>query len=615
MKKTKYYAWMMAAALAMTGCSDEMEGPGNGPGTTVEGETGYVKIALNLPSTSGSTLRADTDNSGVTFDDGDEYEYDVNDVILALFYGANENTATLQSAYSLTGSWTDIENDENITRYLSNVQSIPMPSENEKVFALVIVNKSGYFNVTSDNKLQYDANGSTPANLGDGTNLASFYSTANTITSVDISKIAKTPTNTGDKGNFLMLNAPISDGPALTTAMPDDHKVTTLVELPVYDSQDDAEAGGATDIYVERAVAKVSVTATATEIDADGTNYDGLAISFSHWALQTANKKMFVIRNVYVIDASTVMPETSPAWKTWDGYYVGTEANRFYGTTPNPYRVYWGVDPNYFSKITDSDGATTNMDANFTVIRPGDSNIKWIDMPTAETPTCAYCAENTTTAETMESENQLTGVLLEATVGDGTNFFMLENELTIYLEDDFLALVTNALNRSETTGVPLTDGQSVALKSGLTKGLEIVQDSEEDGAAKLTDLLEIKTSDSSPSALSADQQSAIFTALGSTIHFYCDGKTYYYTSMIKHFGDNPTTADESSSVDYEEEKHLGRYGVLRNNWYELDITSVTGIGDVDIPDVPVTPPDQTQRFINARINILSWARRAQSVEL
>ena len=78
MKKTKYYAWMMAAALAMTGCSDEMEGPGDGPGTTIDGEMGYIKVALNLPTTSGTSTRAND-----VFDDGITAEYDVNNIIIA----------------------------------------------------------------------------------------------------------------------------------------------------------------------------------------------------------------------------------------------------------------------------------------------------------------------------------------------------------------------------------------------------------------------------------------------------------------------------------------------------------------------------------------------------
>ena len=119
----------------------------------------------------------------------------------------------------------------------------------------------------------------------------------------------------------------------------------------------------------------------------------------------------------------------------------------------------------------------------------------------------------------------------------------------------------------------------------------------------------------------------IWNLCGDEIKYYNKGVTYYYTSLIKHFGDNPTeyesdadgnneggTADEGAF--YEEAKHLGRYGVLRNNWYELNITSVSGPGEPEIPE-PEDPdrPDGTHSFINAQINILSWAKRTQDVEL
>ena len=56
--------------------------------------------------------------------------------------------------------------------------------------------------------------------------------------------------------------------------------------------------------------------------------------------------------------------------------------------------------------------------------------------------------------------------------------------------------------------------------------------------------------------------------------------------------------------------------MLRNNWYELNITSVSGPGEPEIPE-PEDPdrPDGTHSFINAQINILSWAKRTQDVEL
>lgn len=64
-----------------------------------------------------------------------------------------------------------------------------------------------------------------------------------------------------------------------------------------------------------------------------------------------------------------------------------------------------------------------------------------------------------------------------------------------------------------------------------------------------------------------------------------------------------------------DEKFLGRYGVLRNNWYDLGINSISGVGSPVIPKAPDTPDDELESFISVRINVLSWAKRTQREDL
>ena len=110
------------------------------------------------------------------------------------------------------------------------------------------------------------------------------------------------------------------------------------------------------------------------------------------------------------------------------------------------------------------------------------------------------------------------------------------------------------------------------------------------------------------------------------INYYQTGKTYYWTRPIKHFGDyytpiykNGLPADYYDDArDYNDNDHLGRYGVVRNNWYELNITSVSGPGYPEIPEIPTDPgdPDDSgEGFVKMEINILSWAKRTQDVNL
>lgn len=95
--------------------------------------------------------------------------------------------------------------------------------------------------------------------------------------------------------------------------------------------------------------------------------------------------------------------------------------------------------------------------------------------------------------------------------------------------------------------------------------------------------------------------------------------------MIKHFGDeltpwNPST--KTSGISYptpNEANWLGRYGVLRNNWYDLDITDVSRLGaatpeELDVKNDP-TPDDNLKSYISVKINVLSWAKRTQGAIL
>ena len=89
MKMRIYFLSMLASiGLILVGCSDDL---GDGPGNEVlSGDKGYVKIAINLPTTSGQVTRSENDD----FYDGSANEYKVNSVNLILFSGLSESKAT-----------------------------------------------------------------------------------------------------------------------------------------------------------------------------------------------------------------------------------------------------------------------------------------------------------------------------------------------------------------------------------------------------------------------------------------------------------------------------------------------------------------------------------------
>lgn len=99
------------------------------------------------------------------------------------------------------------------------------------------------------------------------------------------------------------------------------------------------------------------------------------------------------------------------------------------------------------------------------------------------------------------------------------------------------------------------------------------------------------------------------------ISTYANGESYYI-ARIKHFGDALTPWNSGESYGDNNLKYLGRYGMLRNNWYELDVQSVSGPGYPDVPEVkPNTPDDEDDKYIKVSVKILDWAKRSQNVIL
>lgn len=550
MKKNLFLTGILTTAF-LFGCSDDIPDKGGVNGVT--DDVGYVKVAINLPTVSGNSVKAPGANGNDDFADGLDAEFNVKNVILAIFEGENEANATFKEAHNLTTLHGEKVSGNVTVKYQPNVVEINKPEKD--VFALAIVNGSDYFTV-SDKSLKFN-------NEIFSGNLSKLNAVAQ---NVDLSKIANL-----EEKNFLMTNAPITNKPA-GSSVTTGREVTTLVKLKVYDTKAKAEADreNADKIYVERAVAKVTTSVKSTggntlTISAPGMAYDGATVTFEGWKLNLANKTYFPVRNV-------------SEWSTWEGYNTVTAVNRFFGETANPYRVYWAIDPNYTNTVVQG---TTDLNV-ITELPEG----QWNMMDKDE-----YSAENTTTAEQMKRA-RLTGVLLKAkfTLKDGTendNLFMLGTSSSIFKEDQLLTFLKATL------------GYDLQVKSGATAQTITT-------AEKVKEVFEFKDA----TAMDDTKAGDILKTCSDKIRFYKGGVMFYYTTVIKHFNN---LVDDGTT--YDENKHLGLYGVVRNNWYDIKINRVSGPGEPEIPGIPDEPVNKEHSFINAEINILSWAKRTQDVDL
>lgn len=604
-KNLKNMAWMLAATLMMAACSDTLdEGSGNGNSNEYVGDKGYVNIGINLPTTP-STRANDS------FEDGAEAEYNVNEVIIALFYGDTEEAATCQWAFKLDNTNfipSDPANDNITSYYVSGVRMIPAPTNN--VYALAIVNPISKFDVSTSTDAANEDAGDAVLTTCLTVDKGKFSGTLSALNDV-LTAAAITDVTGVSYNDFMMTNAPIANKTSFTYTVtpnltdPDAFQVTTLAPITVYNNKATAEGASKDNpIYVERVVAKTQVTIGggstdgSLTVESDVTAYQGAKVQFEGWKLQNTNKKYYPVRKV--TDA------TIADWADWAAFTpstsISTGNNRFFGTIAKPYRTYWGIDPNY--------SANTSDDYNVVKTEPTWNGVGY----TGKESKIEYCLENTTTAKTMEN-NRLTSVILKGIftpsgAQQGDDFFLINNTSAIYDEEDFLAVATAALEGENA----LESGASLQLNTGLTSGADITTWEE------VQNLLVI--SSGTLTELTENQATAILnsSAIGGSIKYYQGGVTYYYTTIIRHFNDEEAPlggASINSASDYKEADHLGRYGVLRNNWYELEVKKVTGPGEPVLPDDGggTTPPDKTASYINCEINVLSWTMRSQSVEL
>lgn len=573
MKKVKLFSFALAA-LMLGACSSEDGIDNGGQGTVLPGEKGYISLAINLPTT--PSTRAN-DN----FDDGLPVEYAVNNATLLIFEGTDEASAKFAGGYDL-GTITPNTVGGNITSTFKVTKEIKKPV-NGDLYALVVVNRGDVL-TTEDQGATWKLNGTELSAL---TTLSAFNATAQEIA-------AEKLYDTTDDGNgFFMTNAPLYSVPG-GTVQPSNGNLSTLTLINaenVYTTAAEAEANPAASVYVERAVAKVTVNGTNGNLG----NNAGMTYTISGWTFDVTNKKTYLVRNM--TDANT-----------WWNYNVAGDY-RFVGSAavgPNLYRTYWGVDPNYSSYIA------------------GDFNIFAGQTPADLNPVNGngYCLENTFDVYN-QNQNQTTRVIVAATLNAGSTFYILDNDKgKIWSKTEAEDAVKAEYLGNQAVIAALTANLDGADKKITGDDLTVTFDK---AAGDLTvTMIEISADKAGdfkggeiPDALTpgTEANNAILAAVnaGKKVSCYANGVAYYPV-MIRHFDDNQTPWN---NVEYggNENNFLGRYGVLRNNWYEINVTGIKDIGYADVPDVYGTPDDPMESYISVEINVLSWAKRSQNVEL
>ncbi len=579
--RIKHFFGLAVLAAMTASCSsnnDLVVGGGNGSGENESG-VGYATLSINLPTTNGTRAAGDPE-----FKPGDANEYDVKDVTLLIFKeaGSSENEYTFVEKADLgtMAPWVKDDDNNGITTAATITAKLSSVDLNGKYYALAILNNKVN---TTDLKVQMPTKDQT-------------YSAWNSANNTDGTKFAN------NTNGFYMANAP-----EFTAA---GTEPTTLVKIDkIYATKQAAETNKATTIHVERGLAKVTVAALPTNQTPTGSKYNNDKVDITAWNLDVTNKSTFPIHKTAGL--------TSPFTTIWS---ASTEAapstGRFVDGTNTAFkRVYWGIDPNYSTDYT----TVADCEKEFTVLA-ANAEING----GAATP--QYCLENTFDISHM-MQGQTTRVVFKATYTPngfkpGDTFYKIGNNTDLWkkadLEAQIKAKAQEVLKETNAANVTVT----------LNAAENNIEESA--GTKILTEANVQHKSNNETNNVTKDQIKAINEKLGLKaatatdpivgIATYASGVSYYI-ARIKHFGDDLTSWKEGNDTygDNNEDnnkKYLGRYGVLRNNWYELTVHSVSGPGTPDVPTIkPTDPDDENYKYINVSVKILDWAKRSQSVDL
>ena len=587
---------MAVMATALVGCAsnDDITPNGNENESNKAG-TNYATFTIELPSTRGTRTAGDPE-----FKPGDDNEYAVNNAQLVIF---QKNKAASEGAYQWVENveignlepWNS-DKGEGVTRYANitaELKNAKVSGANE-YFALIILNNAG------ESKVTLPSDGDT-------------YSSWNIAT-----KAKSAAAFLKNDDGFYMANAPKY---VSATVEP-----TTLVSINgIYRTKEEAQNNPATTVYVERGMAKVTVANngfTSTPVKS-GTVYENDNYKITGWALDVLNKSTFPVHmttglmnggNVKAIvpsattgvleDGSQTLTPYADIWKN-----ELKKTDRFVGTGEFK-RVYWGIDPNYSLNLSDVDECKKH----FYIVNPAGN--KYSDGTTLNwslSTTPLYCLENTFDLNNMK-QGQTTRVIFKAVytpqgIATGDNFYKIGNNNTIWSEDNLkkqiIAKAQEVLKETDPSKITVNltaTSNDISGEAG-TKWLVADNISYTGGTVSPANINDI------------NNKLGLNKTKGVGIATYKSGESYYI-ARIKHFNDLTQWNAGDPTYGSDNDKYLGRYGVLRNNWYELTVNSVSGPGYPDVPEIkPGDPDDEDTKYINVAVKILDWAKRSQSVDL
>lgn len=623
MKKFSFLA-LAAAGMLFAACSSDKDVAEAGGLEVTTGSEGYIGIAIQLPNASTPTLPT---RSNDAYDDGDETEYAVKSGKLFLFKGATEASATFVMATDIidpTTGWNDDPSTyvTSTKTAVAKIQNITFTSS-ENLYAYVALNYAG-------------------------TDLATNPAAGTTFETFSKQVMAAAQTGGSLEGEIsanglLMTNSPIADKQG-GSVVPTGANVTTAVVLDktaIKNTKAEAETAPAGCVFVERAAAKVTldVTASATTIDMKDGSDNSLTIDPTTigWQIINTEAKFYNARQA---NFSEWLPYINSGATNANSKYRFVSNNLFSpqigtGDHADGYRTYFAKDPAY---DTDYTGATDLL----TLQKPVaiDDADHWLSTYAEAKGKRAYVPENTfpTLYQTRRNTTQAT---VRVQFNGGADFYTIQNDALYYNETNAKAKVASNIAADYYVAQYLTDAAtnvSTAKGTSVTGSLNVGDFTTTAGNVTYNVTPQFGSygvDDITDAALKTKLENAIATAINDNkVSLYKNGWSYYNV-RIKHFGEvetpwasdgayvtQPGTTTEQiyklSDLAWGDNAFLGRYGIVRDNWYKLTISAINKLGSATPPSVKgdPTPDDEIEKeyYISAHVHILPWVLRSQSVE-
>lgn len=589
MKFFRLYYLALAGALMLGACSssDDLK---DGGATANEAKS-YIAVNIKSVGTTGAGTRADYTQGGGTYEDGTANEGAISKVRFFFFNSDG-------SAYIMKG--TEVNYKELDASVTSAEENDHLQTIEGKTTAMLVIDGE---TKTAPAYMIAVVNPKTLSKLED----IAYRESQLRDEFTDNSFVKITTDGTGNKqyGGFVMSNSVYAENGARVCAS----SVSGHVE-----AKSDAATKNPVDIYVERVVAKATTNVNTDkgweQIASAGADNGKYKIKVGKINIDAEHEKdvYAVVQGWGLADengTAELEKQIDVSSNNWTSTTLGIDP----WTTPDYHRCFWSASVPF----TPSSGSNPIVNHTFSAFTT----------PFGTTP--LYTCPNTLSYEEFKAsnnyekpyDNTLTKVLVAAKLvyyDDDNNSHPADickyRGIQILGADNVLKQV--AKDHSEYWTVDPTNPSKHVLLA--PTDLEYTR---EDLAGSTTDKLKsyevrpvLKTSvkvykkESDGSFETTDSNDELNALLAqSPVQVRKDGMTYYFTP-IRHLAQTKT--------------EMGYYGVVRNHSYRITINTISGFGTpVYNPDEVIDPviPKDTETYLAARINVLSWRVVTSSVDL